>query len=83
MQRGGTVGHRNRVLRAGHCTQRGLESFDRGPAGQPVTAQHVDDGRDVVFVDVLAPVGDRGRGDRRGHDSNDAAGTGSPSISHS
>ena len=57
MQRDGAVRERDRVLGAGHRAQRGFELLDRRALREPVAAQDLDDGGDVVVVDGLAAVG--------------------------
>ena len=58
MQRDRAVRERDRVLGAGHRAQRGFELLDRRALREPVAAQDLDDGRDVVVVDGLMTVGD-------------------------
>ena len=56
VQRGGAVGDRGGVPRAGGLRDGPLEALGGGAAGQEVAPEHVGDRGDVVLVDRLAAV---------------------------
>ena len=62
MQRRCAVGANDRMSGADGSGERGFEALDHRAGGEEIAAQRFGDGRDVVFLDELAPIGEEGVG---------------------